>query len=236
MLTLPITIPTHPDLAGAVAVVTGASHGVGAATVRALVHQGARVAAIAEDATGLRALAGELGQDCLPSPTDCTDAAALNSTARQVRDEYGPASLVFAFADGDGAALSPGAETPDQWRAVLESELTTTFLTVRAFLPDLLETRGAVVTMAAASGHRTNGASAAHAAAKAGVAGLTRHLAEEHAARGLRVNCVAPANSTAEEPGPAEEVVAAALFLASAASAGMTGATLDVTGHHPARL
>ncbi|MFD0891056.1 SDR family NAD(P)-dependent oxidoreductase, partial [Streptosporangium algeriense] len=139
-----------------------------------------------------------------------------------------------------------------RWRAVIESDLTSVYLTVSAFLPAMVERRGgAIVTMASTAGRHPGGANAAYAAAKAGVVMFTRHLANEVGGYGVRVNCVAPSavlnermrrfmsdeqldGLAASYPlgrlGRPEDVAQAVLYLASDASSWVTGVTLDLTG------
>ncbi|WP_300080507.1 SDR family oxidoreductase [Propioniciclava sp.] len=242
-------VASFADLAGRVAVVTGASRGIGAATARALAAQGVSVALVARDGQRLADVAAGVERS-LAVPTDCTDADALAAAAARVREEMGPVSLLCAFAGGSGFPVPSVEETPAHWRQVLESDLTSTFLTIRAFLPDLLTTRGVVVTMASSAGRQAGRSNAAYAAAKAGVVSLTRHLGVELAPRGVRVNCVAPSTvenerwATASEEqrrgaasviplgriGQPDDVVSAVLFLASDAAAWITGITLDVAG------
>ncbi|MGH2345270.1 MAG: SDR family NAD(P)-dependent oxidoreductase, partial [Chloroflexota bacterium] len=132
------------------------------------------------------------------------------------------------------------------------SDLTSTFLTVSAFLPVMLGRHsGVIITMSSAAARQASKSSAAYAAAKAGVIAFSRHLAGEFAKDGIRVNCLAPSaiendkmRSWVSEDGrkalgasfplgrlgqPAD-VAAAALFLASSASSWITGVTLDIAG------
>lgn len=134
----------------------------------------------------------------------------------------------------------------------MESDLTATFLTTHAVLPAMIERRrGSIVTMASAAARQAAQSNAAYAAAKAGVIAFTRHLANEVGADGVRVNCVAPsaietdrlrawatdehrrrlaASFPLRRIGQPTDVAAATLFLASDASAWITGVTLDVAG------
>lgn len=245
----------YPDLAGQVAVVSGGSRGIGAATARALARSGAAVALLARDedalATVADAITGDGGQ-ALALRADCTEADELRTAAQAVAERLGPATILAAFAGGDGMPVPTAQETAAHWRAVVDGNLTATFLTVSAFLPALTAAgHGSIITMASAAGRQAGGSSAAYAAAKAGVIGFTRHLAAELAGARVRVNCLAPSAvendrmrtwMTAEQRaelaaafplgriGQPEDVAAATLFLASEASGWITGITLDVAG------
>ncbi|MGV9266369.1 SDR family NAD(P)-dependent oxidoreductase [Kitasatospora sp. NPDC003701] len=245
----------YPDLAGKVVVITGGSRGIGAETARAFARQGAAVAVLGRDEAALAAVSGELraaGAAALGLTADCTDAAALARAAARIEDGLGPVDVLAAFAGGNGRPVPTVEETEEHWRAVLDTDLTATFLTVRAFLPGLLERgSGSVIAMASTAGRLPSGSSAAYAAAKAGVLMYARHLALEVAGAGVRVNALAPGavrterTATAMPPevqavvaaahplgrlGEPADIAAATLFLASAASSWITGQTLDVSG------
>jgi 3-oxoacyl-[acyl-carrier protein] reductase len=249
------TAATYPDLAGKVAVVTGGSKGIGAATAAGLAANGAAVAIVARDGQALRAVADGInsrGGRAVWVAADCTVGAEIQHTAAVVTERLGAADIVAAFAGGNGMPVPTVQETPDHWREVLESDLTSTFLTIGAFLPQMVERgRGVFVTMASSAARQAAQSSAAYAAAKAGVIALTRHLAGEYARRGVRLNCLAPSATendrmrtwmTDEQRqqlgrsfplgrlGQPEDTASAALFLASDASAWVTGATLDISG------
>ncbi|MFF2748095.1 SDR family NAD(P)-dependent oxidoreductase [Kitasatospora sp. NPDC058048] len=245
----------YPDLAGRVVVIAGGSRGIGAETARAFARQGAGVAVLGRDEAALKEVAGELraeGARALGLVADCTDATALGSAAARIEQDLGPVDVLAAFAGGDGYPVPTVRETEEHWRAVLDGNLTATFLTVQAFLPGLLARgSGSIVTMASTAGRLPSGASAAYATAKAGVLMFTRHLALEVAGEGVRVNAVAPGavrteRTAAQMPPEVQAAVAAAhplgrlgepvdiasavLFLGSDASSWITGQTLDVSG------
>jgi 3-oxoacyl-[acyl-carrier protein] reductase len=140
----------------------------------------------------------------------------------------------------------------EQWRSVIDSDLTATFLTVRSFLPGMIERgRGSIVTMASSAGRLPSQASAAYAAAKAGVVMFSKHVANEVGQHGVRINCLAPSSILTERVerlmpeetqrqvaamhplgrmGTPEDVALATLILASDSSSWITGVTLDVAG------
>ncbi len=247
--------PLYPDLNGKVAVVTGGSRGIGAATARALAANGVKVALVGRDAGALERVAHEIvagGATAIGIAADCTIEAEVVGLHEAVAQQLGPVDILAAFAGGDGMPVPTTDETPSHWRSVLEGDLTSTFLTVSAFLPDMLaHGGGAIVTMASAAARQAARSSAAYAAAKGGVIALSRHLAGEYARDGVRVNCLAPSaiendrmrqwmsedqrrDLGAAFPlgrlGQPTDVAAATVFLASSASSWITGVTLDISG------
>ena len=245
----------YPDLAGQVAVVTGGSRGIGAATASALAANRVAVAVVGRDEQALAEVTGSIerrGGRAIWLAADCTVPAEVDRLAAAVADQLGPADIVAAFAGGNGMPVPTEQETAEHWREVVDHDLTSSFLTVRAFLPPMVERhRGAIVTMSSAAARQAAGSAAAYAAAKAGVIAFTRHVAGEFAGRGIRANCVAPSATendrmrawmTKEERGDLgrsfplgrlgqpTDVAAATLFLASEASSWITGATLDIAG------
>lgn len=253
--TPPAAAGTYPDLAGRVAVVTGGSRGIGGRTARALAANGAKVAVIARDERALSAAADSIastGGQALAVPADCTVDADVQRAATTIAERLGAVDILATFAGGNGMPVPSAEETVAHWREVVESDLTATFACIRAFLPVMLERgRGAIITMSSAAGRQAAQSNAAYAAAKAGVVALTRHLAAELGAQGIRVNCIAPsavendrmrtwmteeqrrelgASFPLRRIGQPEDVASAALFLASDASAWITGVTLDIAG------
>ena len=249
-------IPIYPDLEGKVAVVTGGSGGIGAATCRMLAANGARVAVNGRDKAKVEATVEAIradGGEAVGVPADCTDSAAVERMRMHVEETLGPVGVLAAFAGGGGARPGPVAETTEEaWHSTIDGSLTATFLTLKSFLPGMVARGGgSVVTMSSSAARITTAAPAAYAAAKAGVAMLTRHVANEVGPNGVRVNCLAPhtvlvertrrfmpeerqRQLAAEIPlgrlGTPEDVALATLFLASDSSSWITGVTLDVAG------
>ncbi|MHB1533486.1 MAG: SDR family NAD(P)-dependent oxidoreductase [Acidimicrobiales bacterium] len=245
----------YPDLAGKVAVVTGGSRGIGAATAAALAANGVAVAVVGRDRAAIdstvEAITAKGGQ-AIGVAADCTVEDDLDALRHQVTAQLGPLDVLAAYAGGDGMPVPTATETAAHWRRVVESDLTSTFLTISAFLPSMIERHtGAIVTMASAAARQAAKSSAAYAAAKAGVIALSRHLAGEYAHAGIRVNCLAPSAIENDKMrtwmsdeqrqalgeafplgriGQPEDVAAATVFLASAGASWITGITLDISG------
>src|SRR5215210_3454074 len=250
------SVPNYPDLAGKVAVVTGGSRGIGAATSQLLAANGTKVGVNGRDEatidTMVVGIRGEGGQ-AIRAAADVTDLAAVEDMRERVERELGPADVLIAFAGGGRARPGPVEQTTEEeWHSTVDGSLTATFLTLKSFLPGMIERGGgSIVTMASSAARIPTAAPAPYAAAKAGVIMLTRQVANEVGEHGVRVNCVAPhtvltertrslmpedrqRQMTAEIPlgrlGTPEDVGLATLFLASDSSSWLTGLTLDVAG------
>jgi 3-oxoacyl-[acyl-carrier protein] reductase len=252
--------PRYPDLAGKVALITGSSRGIGAATSRLLALNGARVVLSARDEGALAATVAairEAGGEATGLALDLAQSNAPERLREEAERSYGPVDVLGAFVGGSGRPPEPTADIRlEDWRATLEGNLTVTFLTLKAFLPGMIERgHGAIVTMASAAARLAAGeqigAPTAYATAKAGVVRLTQEVAKEAAPYGVRVNCVSPstilterletlipserrAQLTGLHPlgrlGVPDDVALAVLFLASESASWITGVTLDVTG------
>ncbi|WP_433061769.1 SDR family NAD(P)-dependent oxidoreductase [Dactylosporangium sp. CS-033363] len=169
---------------GSVALVTGAASGIGAATVRRLVREGARVAALDLDAA-------EESEDVLPVRVDVRDESAVADAVRAAVDWGGRLDLVANVA-GVASYQHTSEVTLAEWERIIGINLTGTFLVARAALDPLVAARGAIVNVASLAGVRGWRYSAAYSAAKGGVVALTRSLAVELAPHGVRVTCVCP--------------------------------------------
>jgi NAD(P)-dependent dehydrogenase (short-subunit alcohol dehydrogenase family) len=187
MSTLPLT--------GRCAVITGGGRGVGAAVARQMAASGARVIVASRTMPELQAVADDIassGGTAFPVCSDVSDAASVGQLARAVMDTFGPVDILVNSA---GIALAaPFHRTSlDDWLRAFNVNATGTFLCMQAFLPAMLE-RGwgrivNVASIAALSGERYT---AAYAASKHAVLGLTRSVAVEVAGKGVTVNAVCP--------------------------------------------
>src|SRR3712207_5132063 len=143
--------PTYPDLANRVAVVTGGSRGIGAATCRLLAQNGAKVTVGGRDEAAIDSVVQEIrgsGAEAIGVAADLTDFASVELMRRRVEEELGPVDVLAAFAGGQGYPTPTEQMAEEQWRSVIDSDLTSTFLTVRSFLPGMIERRrGSIVTI-----------------------------------------------------------------------------------------
>ena len=219
---------TDRALEGKVAVVTGASRGIGRAIARMLADAGAKVAGCARHAApGV-------------SACDVGRAADVDRFAAEVLERLGPPDLLINNAGVAARALLE--ETPvESWDAVLDSNLKGTFLVTRAFLPALRGRRGSrIVNVASISGRQGTAGLTAYCAAKHGVVGLTRALAEELRPDGVAVNAVCPGSVDTEMlrvgmPGARpdmspEDVANVVIYLLAYAPPALTGSCVDVFG------
>lgn len=171
-------------------VILGATGGIGSAVARALVANGSRVALAARDRGRLEALSAELG-DADHSSLDATDTTAVEHFMKSIADTNGS---VDGIVNCVGSILLKAAHqtTDDEWRHTLSANLDSAFAAVRAGARTLRKNGGSIVLMSSAAARVGLPNHEAIAAAKAGVIGLGRSAAATYAAKGIRVNIVAP--------------------------------------------
>ena len=232
---------TRP-LAGGTAVVTGASRGIGRAIALRIAEAGAEVALWARDEAQLAQVAHEIaaaGGAARAFRVDVTDSAAVARAAELVRAAMPPVHTVINNA---GAVLrKPTADITDgEWRRVLAVNLDGAFFVTRAFLGDLQRGGGRVVNIASRAGREGTALLAAYCAAKHGIVGLTRALAEELRAGKVSVNAICPGSvdtpmlreglPDARPDMTPDDIARTAVWIAHGAPQALTGACIDVYG------
>ncbi len=247
------------SLAGRVAVVTGASRGLGRAIALALAEAGADVALAARakrDLEDTGALVQRAGRRALVAPTDVASYAEVEALMGRAVRELGRLDIVVNNAGV--AKVAPLAETtPDDWRFMVDANLTGVFNGCRAAAPHLIAQKsGKVINVASVLGQVGLPGYTLYAATKGGVIALTRALGVEWARHGIQVNAIAPGWFATDMTDPAfsdpkinerltrdipmrrigrpEEIGPLAVYLASDASAFMTGQTIFLDGGHSA--
>lgn len=238
---------------GQVALVTGASRGIGRAIALALGRAGATVIGTATSEAGAEAISAgltEAGVKGKGLALDVTDAAACEAALSAIEKEFGTIGVLVnnAGITRDNIAMRM---KDDEWDAVIDTNLKAVFRMARLVMRGMMKARtGRIINITSVVGSAGNPGQANYAAAKAGVAGMTRALARELGSRNITVNCVAPGfidtDMTKELPdaqrealqnqialgrlGQPEEIAAAVVFLASPAASYITGVTLHANG------
>jgi 3-oxoacyl-[acyl-carrier protein] reductase len=245
------TTPPSPQSAR-VALVTGASRGIGRAIAADLASQGLLVIGTATSDAGAQAISADLSAHagCKGIRLEVRDAAAIEATVGAIVAEHGALHVLVNNAGITRDQLAMRMKD-DDWDAVIDTNLKAVFRLCRAVTRPMMKQRhGRIVNITSVVGASGNAGQANYAAAKAGVAGLTRALARELGSRGITVNCVAPgfiatdmtdALADAQKStllqqiplgrlGTTAEVAHAVGFLASAQAGYITGVELHVNG------
>lgn len=236
-----------------IAVVTGAGRGIGKVITTDLVAEGVKVYIPDLDLDRARTTAKHLGPSVIPAELDVSNASAVRALFRQIDDETGGVDFLVNCAGGYKLRVPTLEITEDEYDMVLDSNLKGTFLCCQTVIPQMIRKKsGAIVNFSSVAGRQTSPALGSHyTAAKAGVLGLTRHLAKEFGAAGIRVNAIAPGTTEGDRVADLltpddrarqiagiplgrfateQDLSRVVLFLLSDEARYITGATIDVNG------
>ncbi|HXA64592.1 MAG TPA: 3-oxoacyl-[acyl-carrier-protein] reductase [Bryobacteraceae bacterium] len=236
-----------------IALVTGASRGIGRACALALAESGARVAVAARNVEQLESLAEEIrahGREASVVPMDLADAESIKEAIAKTAKDFGPIAILVNNAGITKDGLAMRMKKPD-WDLVIATNLTGAFIAIQQVLPGMMRERwGRIINISSLVGEMGNAGQANYAASKAGLIGLTKSIAQEMGSRNITVNSVAPGyvetdmtqglseelkqtilnNIPLKRLGRADDVAAAVRFLASEEAGYITGHVLDVNG------
>ncbi len=240
-------------LTGQIALITGASRGIGAAIALALGEQGATVIGTATSDGGAASISSAFTAANIKGEgmaLNVNDAAQVEATLKAIGEKYGDVSILVNNAGITRDTLLMRMKD-DDWDAVISTNLTSVFRMSQAVLRPMMKARtGRIISISSVVGHMGNAGQTNYAAAKAGMTGFTKSLAAEVGSRGITVNCVAPGfidtDMTAElseditnkmlaripagRLGNVKEIAATVAFLASPNAAYITGETIHVNG------
>ncbi len=241
---------TADSFAGRVALVTGATRGIGQAVAAALAECGATVIGTATSEEGAAKISQALGDKGRGIVLNVTDADACKAAVEGIVAEFGRIDILVNNA-GITRDMLAMRLSDEAWQAVIDTNLTAVFRLTRAVLRPMMKQRfGRIVNMSSVVGAMGNAGQANYAAAKAGMIGMSKSVAREVASRGVTVNCVAPGfietdmtaslpedvkkNLMAQIPaarlGKTDDIAAAVLYLASEPAGYVTGTVLHVNG------
>ena len=238
------------NLSGKIALVTGASRGIGKAIAEKLVACGATVIGTATTENGAEAISQYLGQNGKGLALNVTDEASIESVISTIKAEFDDIDILVNNAGITRDNLLMRMKD-DEWQDILDTNLTSVFRLSKALMRTMMKKRyGRIITIGSVVGAMGNAGQANYAAAKAGLIGFSKSLAREVASRGITVNVVAPgfiatdmtaaltdeqkALTVAQVPvgrlGEPAEIASAVAFLASDEASYITGETLHVNG------
>ncbi len=239
------------DLSGMTALVTGASGGLGSAIANALAGQGARLAVSGSNVDKLESFRSGLGGDHVALPCNLSDGAAVDALVPQAVEALGGKLDILVNNAGitrDNLAMRM---KDDEWDAVIRVNLEAAFRLMRAAAKPMMKARfGRIISVTSVVAVTGNPGQANYVAAKAGLIGLSKAMAQELATRGITVNCIAPGFMTSAMTdalndqqregilsripmgamGSGEDIGSAAVYLASREAGYVTGQTLHVNG------
>ena len=238
------------DLTGKVALITGATGGIGTQIAKKMYAQGAILALTDMNMDKLKALQSELGDRVFVYSANLTDSDSLKELVKNVEKDCGKIDILVnnAGITKDGLSMRM---TDEQWQQVLDINLTAGFKLARAVIPGMMKRRfGRIISMASIVGVMGNAGQANYSASKAGLIAMSKCMAQELGSRGITLNCVAPgfiktpmtdaltdevkAQLLKEVPmgrlGTAEDIANTVVFLASDEAAYITGQTIHVNG------
>ncbi|ATA23601.1 3-oxoacyl-ACP reductase [Brenneria goodwinii] len=235
---------------GKIALVTGASRGIGRAIAEKLVARGAKVIGTATSEKGAESISAWLGEHGKGFVLNVTDEASVEKTLADIRAEFGEIDILINNAGITRDNLLMRMKE-DEWQDILDTNLTSVFRLSKAVMRAMMKKRfGRIITIGSVVGTMGNAGQANYAAAKAGLIGFSKSLAREVASRGITVNVVAPgfietdmtqalteeqragilSQVPANRLGDAKEIASAVAFLASDEAGYITGETLHVNG------
>ncbi|WP_283392367.1 3-oxoacyl-ACP reductase FabG [Photobacterium phosphoreum] len=238
------------SLEGKIALVTGASRGIGRAIAEILVERGATVIGTATSESGADAISAYLGDHGKGFALNVTSPESIETILKQIKEQYGDIDILVNNAGITRDNLLMRMKD-DEWQDIMDTNLTSVFRMSKAVLRAMMKKRhGRIISIGSVVGTMGNAGQTNYAAAKAGLLGFTKSMAREVASRGITVNAVAPgfietdmtkalndaqraatlANVPAGRLGEPREIAAAVAFLASDDAAYITGETLHVNG------
>ncbi|WP_367680669.1 3-oxoacyl-ACP reductase FabG [Candidatus Fukatsuia anoeciicola] len=241
------------SIKGKIALVTGASRGIGLAITQLLVERGVKVFGTATSKKGVKNIDDYLGEKGKGFILNVADSISINNLMEDIKNIYGKYGVIDILINNAGITADNllMSMKNEQWQNVLDTNLTSIFYLSKAVLKAMIKKRfGRIITIGSVVGTTGNAGQVNYAATKAGIVGFSKSLAHEVATRGITVNVVAPGfietdmtevltekqreyiltKIPANRFGSAKEVASAVVFLASAEASYISGETLHVNG------